>query len=58
MQDVFVNRLAMFQTCLTTLNAPAHKPVWFGQAPAIFTTKAQQAATAVAELEAFGRQQE
>ena len=58
MRDEFVNRLAMFQTCLGTLNSAEHKPVWFQQPPLIFSTKVEQAAQAVADLEAFARQQE
>ena len=58
MKDSFVNRLAMFQTCLRTLNSPEHKTVWFEQRPVIFTTKVRQATEAVAELEELGRKQE
>ena len=53
MKDEFVNRLAMFQTCLGTLNSPEHKPTWFNQPPLAVTTKVAQAVTAVADLEAF-----
>ena len=53
MKDEFVNRLAMFQTCLGTLNSPEHKPTWFNQPPIAITTKVGQAVTAVADLEAF-----
>lgn len=58
MRDEFVNRLAMFQTSLGTLNAPQHKPLWSQQPPMIFTKKVDVAAAAVADLEAFARQQE
>ena len=57
MQDVFINRLGMFNTTLDTLNEAGHKAVWFQQAPVIFTTKVAQAKQAVTDLEAFCRQQ-
>ena len=58
MQDEFANRLAMFQTSRGTLNSPANKPVWFQQVPLIFSTKADQAFSALAELETFAGQQD
>jgi len=57
MKDAFTNRSGMFQTVLTTLNDDRYKPVWFNQPPVIFTTKAGQAADAVADLAKFCRAQ-
>ncbi len=58
MQDVFANRLAMLLTSRGTLNSPANKAIWFQQEPLIFTTKAEQAFTALDGLAAFAGQQD
>jgi hypothetical protein len=48
-----INRLGAFKTTLSTLNSAENKPVWFQKDPLVFTTKVDQAASAVAELEKF-----
>ncbi len=58
MRDEFLNRLAMFQTSLNTLNSTEHKPAWFNQNPPQFTVKVAETAQELTELETFGRQQE
>ncbi len=58
MRDEFVNRLAMFQTSLNTLNSAEHKPTWFNQNPPKFTVKVAETASALVDLEVFCRQQE
>ena len=58
MKGAFLNRLNMFKTTLGTLNSSEHKPVWFQQAPQIFTAKVAALITAVANVEAVGGQQE
>lgn len=57
MKDEFTNRLGMFDTTLLNLNKPANKPIWFEQAPAVFTTKVAAATTAVVDLRKFCAQQ-
>ena len=47
MLDEFVNRLAMFQTTLGTLNSAQHKPTWFNQPPLVFSQKVADAQMAV-----------
>jgi hypothetical protein len=58
MRDEFLNRLAMFQTSLNTLNSTEHKPTWFNQNPPRFTTKVGATAQALTDLEEYCRQQE
>ena len=57
MKDAFVNRMAMFQTSLSTLLSPEHRSVWSGD-PVIFQEKVKQAEDAVADLESFAQQLE
>ncbi len=58
MRDEFVNRLSMFRTALDTLSDSQHRHVWSAQPPTILALKVKQASDAVANLAAFGRQQE
>lgn len=53
MRDEYANRLAMFRTSLSLLNAPERFPVWNAQPPVVFTTKVTAASLAVTELEAL-----
>ncbi len=53
MQDIYANRLGMFQTVRGTLNVPPRKAIWFQKPPLVFTTKVTQAFEALTELETF-----
>src|SRR5262245_20892402 len=57
MEDVFTNRLGMFDTSMGVLISDTYKPVWFQQPPVIFTTKVGKASTSTENLRKFCQDQ-
>lgn len=55
MNDEFSNRLTAFQTARDTLFSEQWRPVWDGKPPLIFGERAEEAKSALADLEEFCR---
>lgn len=57
MRNEFFNRLTAFQTVRDTVFSQKWRPVWEGNSPVIFGTRADEAKPALADLEDFCRRQ-